>query len=114
MDTQALLSISEVPNLRILDVQYCRPDRGRSPFTDRILGAWAHDASERGALSRLELLFIDDEPAITMHTLQHLHRFPALSTFAVRNCGISHHGRSALRKEIVSEAQALGWNGKSP
>jgi hypothetical protein len=114
MDTQASLSISEVPNLRSLDVQYCRPDRGRSPFTDRIIGAWAHDASERGALSRLELLFINDEPAITMHTLQHLHRFPALSTFAVRNCGINHDGLSVLRKEIVSEAQALGWNAKSP
>lgn len=116
MDMGAALSISQIPNIRNIHIQACQPgiDRERSPFTDRLLRSWAADATDRGAMSLLEMIFMDDQLEITTNALRYLGAFPKLNMFTVRDCGINAHSNATGRAKIVSAGQRVGWNLNRP
>jgi hypothetical protein len=110
-DTDFLLSISNISNLRTIHVQLSGPGHDRISFSDRILRAWAADARERGALSRLEMMFIDDQQYLTTNALQYLHHFTALNMFTARDCGINDQNNTT---KIEWGSQGRGWRANRP
>lgn len=106
----SLASIPRLCNLRTFHLRLDgRPSReAQALLSDRTLRAWAADASERNALSKLEMIVVDEQTDITISVLQYLNGFPSLGTFATRKCGIDAR-EEVTRRVIAGESQRVGW-----
>ena len=102
MDTDDAISIWQIPNLQAIHVRGSRSKQ--ELVSDRILGAWASAATDLGAMSKLELIFIDGQRDITPHSLQYQGRFPALQLFTVFRCG------EDWEKSIRGGQSVAGWS----
>ncbi|KAI5361127.1 hypothetical protein Slin15195_G122400 [Septoria linicola] len=105
-----LSSIPRLCNLRTFHLRLDgRPSReAQALLSDRTLRAWAADAAERNALSKLEMIVVDEQTDITISVLQYLNGFPSLDTFATRKCGIDAR-EEVTRRVIAGESQRVGW-----
>lgn len=114
MDMNSALSISQIPNIRTIHIRACQSGIYRSPFTNRLLRSWAADATHRGAMSQLEMIFIEDQPEITTQALWYLSAFPKLRMFTVRNCRINAQINETRNEKLISARQRFAWNLNSP
>lgn len=112
-----LCRISRLANLRNIhlnggNTHHANYDRTAGyQMTDRIVTAWADAARNEGALSMLQMIFIQGHKEVTTWSLRHLNAFPALDTFCTQACGLSrkHHVDPSERKHEQEGAGRRGW-----
>ncbi|KAF2211919.1 hypothetical protein CERZMDRAFT_97839 [Cercospora zeae-maydis SCOH1-5] len=104
MNTEDMISLSKIPNLRTLHLRRTMRNFPQQTYmSDRILRAWALVAKNSGALSKLQLLFIDGQRDVTTRTLQYLGHFPALQMFTAFDCGICCEDIAGKEQDVA------GW-----
>ncbi len=99
-----LVQLAKIPNLGILEILNPEP-RGKtlSSVGDIVLKAWGREADRNGAFSVLRILRLWNHENLTEKSIHHIHSFPALALFDVRDCGINNSHK------MVVEAKKLGW-----